>query len=787
MEAAAGRGGSLPVPSSSQRKEWRAVPEHCFRSNGSGGSEHGKLGQSDERTIYEVQEETGQLEVDFCSITIDGSGTNDDILQRRLHSISRQREELEQIEIDLRAQIVARSEIMEVQKNFDAQIKEHANAAAKLKEQLHEREQIICALEIKVEEKDRELRAVKIDNEAVWAKEDLLREQNKELANFRIERDSLEAERAQHMKQIHDLQECIQEKDHRYLELEEQHRVAQETILFKDEQLREAQAWMFAEVDRHHRQAIQQLQLELAEAKEQSGIQNDDSRFGHTGSKDSSSYLQNNGNQFANDGSSACTANGDGVSLLSSPSASTKSQQVPGVPGVPVVPSSILGMGAFIPSGPVIAPHPFVVHPQGAPQSVASASSHLSQNQMGPVPALSHQHWQSQQAVQDAHRPHSQPPSQVEQDLLKSDGQYSYEISSERQVVHSDILETLKSPRQGSESMACGSNEKGRALDGEGPQETTHKSSSFHAALVSDTPESSSEHKINVEKTVSSANGVEAQVVASEDTSGSGAVLNGGERSVNFISVSECNINAVLVQEAIHTESTSGKVPEPNLLDERALLACLVRAIPPESALFVIKGDFIHLREGAKEIISASTAVAKVAAAAASFAPYSSVLPSVAVTPVAQTHRQRKDSTAELKAGRSIPNPDPSGLVYPGDFSRAPSQISTGHGQRQNGVNLDIFLAFLSHESAASMDARKMSDKSPSRPPFPALSYLLRAQPRAAAALRCLLQPDDKIHKNPADSLTYPFVLVQRNTRVLKHGDQTVDVYSHASVLRGQR
>lgn len=104
--------------------------------------------------------------------------------------------------------------------------------------------------------------------------------------------------------------------------------------------------------------------------------------------------------------------------------------------------------------------------------------------------------------------------------------------------------------------------------------------------------------------------------------------------------------------------------------------------------LFVIQGDFVHLREGAKEIISASTAVAKVAAAAASFAPYSSVLPSVAVTPVAQTHRQRKDSTAELKAGRSIPSPDPSGLVYPGDFSRAPPQIPGGHGQRQNGVNL---------------------------------------------------------------------------------------------------
>lgn len=69
--------------------------------------------------------------MDFCSITIDGSLDND-LLQQRLHNVSRQREELQQIETELRAQMIARSEIMEIQNSFDARIKEHANAAAKL-------------------------------------------------------------------------------------------------------------------------------------------------------------------------------------------------------------------------------------------------------------------------------------------------------------------------------------------------------------------------------------------------------------------------------------------------------------------------------------------------------------------------------------------------------------------------------------------------------------------------------------------------------------------------------
>ncbi|TXG57455.1 hypothetical protein EZV62_018768 [Acer yangbiense] len=112
-----------------------------------------------------------------------------------------------------------------------------------------------------------------------------------------------------------------------------------------------------------------------------------------------------------------------------------------------------------------------------------------------------------------------------------------------------------------------------------------------------------------------------------------------------------------------------GKTLENALLDERSLLTCIVCTIPaggrilisstlpnrlgkmlaplhwhdykkqygkledfvashPE--LFVIEGDYIQLREGAQEMIAATAAYVKVAAAAATSSPYSSALPSVA-------------------------------------------------------------------------------------------------------------------------------------------------------------
>lgn len=78
-----------------------------------------------------VQHGRDSLDFDFCSIIIDG-GLDNDILQQRLHNLVEKREELQNMELELRVQISARSEIMRLQNTFDAQIKEHANANVKL-------------------------------------------------------------------------------------------------------------------------------------------------------------------------------------------------------------------------------------------------------------------------------------------------------------------------------------------------------------------------------------------------------------------------------------------------------------------------------------------------------------------------------------------------------------------------------------------------------------------------------------------------------------------------------
>lgn len=78
-----------------------------------------------------VQHGREPLDVDFRSLSVDGVLDND-TLQQRLHATAKQRGELQNMEIELRAQVIARSEIVRLQNAFDAQIKEQANATAKL-------------------------------------------------------------------------------------------------------------------------------------------------------------------------------------------------------------------------------------------------------------------------------------------------------------------------------------------------------------------------------------------------------------------------------------------------------------------------------------------------------------------------------------------------------------------------------------------------------------------------------------------------------------------------------
>ncbi|CAL5000087.1 unnamed protein product [Urochloa decumbens] len=714
------------------RKEWRAVPDAPLRSNGAeDGAEHGKLGQAEDRAIYE--EGAGGLD-GFCAITIDGSGgLSEDILQQRLQSVVRQREELQQVEIQLRAQAIAHPQIIEAQQSFQAAAKEHVATATKLKDQLHEREQYILELEMKLNDNERELNALKIDHQTVWANQDLLREQTKELATVRRERDNSEAERAQHLKQIHDLQEHLREKESQYIALEEQHRVAQDNILYKDEQLREAHAWVaqvremdalqsqslqvelrermeqfnqywissqqqFADMQRGFLHTIQQLQLELTEARERSGAQKDAPQVSREGSAESS-FVQSIANSVASNGSATADGNQQ-LKNNGSADASVKGNNASAVP----IPSSLLGISGYPPPAHITGLQSYMIH-QGIPQPLASPNSGVPQfgsfqSQSTVQPNL---HWANQQEVQNVSQPQDetnyQPSQSSDQTALQQGAINTDELSSKpSQTSHPDHLNAHGNQQQSPASS---------------PAESTHEPMKTSQAVESNV----AEHVVYDEQqkafkeqdsplNVISRTGIvehQEQKTESKDeraatdkqpesvprqqhkpsNSASTTQINSKKNTADF------NSNAVNQVDTVKLVvggfgSQLPRIPkEPALLDERSLLACIVRAVPagPEGGiristtlpnrlgkmlaplhwhdykkqygklddfvashqeLFVIEGDFIHLREGAQQIISATTAAAKIAAATASSAPYSSTLPSVAVTPVAQSTRQKR-------------------------------------------------------------------------------------------------------------------------------------------------
>jgi hypothetical protein len=72
--------------------------------------------------------------MEFCSIAIDGiNGLSNELLLQRLQEVTRQREDIQNLEVELRAQAIARTQIAEARDSFDAQLKEHAAGNAKLK------------------------------------------------------------------------------------------------------------------------------------------------------------------------------------------------------------------------------------------------------------------------------------------------------------------------------------------------------------------------------------------------------------------------------------------------------------------------------------------------------------------------------------------------------------------------------------------------------------------------------------------------------------------------------
>ncbi|CAO2838530.1 unnamed protein product [Amaranthus hypochondriacus] len=662
MEAATAAARGVSLSQSSSRKQWRAVSEHSVRNSATEDLERSKLGQSDERTIYEVHQGQEPIDVvDFCAVQMDGiMGMEEGILQQRIQSLARQREEMQQMEIELRAQMIVKSEILEMQNSFDARSKEQSNMVARLQEQLHERDQAMHELERKMEDKERELHAVRLDNEAAWAKEDLLREQNKELASFRRERDGIETERAHHRKQVHDLQEHIQDKERQLLELQEQHRVAQENLLYKDEQIREAQNWM-ARMQENVLQSTT-MQAELRERTEQY----------------SQLWL-------------GCQ------------------RQTNHAPTHPIA-ASILGM-PYLPPGQITAMHPYVLHQEGANHSVAAQvpQSHVGNFQSVSALASLHQ-WQNQQAVSEGAPMPSQSQfslSQTEENPSRSDPNYSYEFSVNGQSLHPDYLNTHIS--QGNDPK-CQMSSNGAAQTLESVEKSYYVgpdsqhslqqiSSQFQEALRLELNQNSEIKADESEVSNISNNELENQDAAT-DLPSSIAGPSPSDTSVNSIQFADGSVNdasdAVLSEAFVSNEPANslptGDISESALLDERALLACIVRTIPaggkirisstlpnrlgkmlaplhwhdykrkygkldefvnshPE--LFLIEGDYIQLREGAQGIIAATAAMAKVAAAAAASSPYTSFFPPVAVTPMAHAGRVKKLSSVEHRPMRN--------------------------------------------------------------------------------------------------------------------------------------
>lgn len=105
----------------------------------------------------------------------------------------------------------------------------------------------------------------------------------------------------------------------------------------------------------------------------------------------------------------------------------------------------------------------------------------------------------------------------------------------------------------------------------------------------------------------------------------------------------------------------------------------------------MIEGDCIQLREGAQEMIAAEAALAKVAAAAKASSPYTSFVPSMAVTPMAQPHRLKKVPSNESKTLQT----DKTALkeyavISPTTSTDEPPQFSAMPNQQPNGVGFGL-------------------------------------------------------------------------------------------------
>ncbi|KAF8379794.1 hypothetical protein HHK36_029243 [Tetracentron sinense] len=257
-------------------------------------------------------------------------------------------------------------------------------------------------------------------------------------------------------------------------------------------------------------------------------------------------------------------------------------------------------MSVYIPPGQVTTLHPFVMH-QGVPHSIPSASSNVPQSYVGHfqhIPAIpSHLHWQNQQAVSEGSHisNHNQyQPSQTDNDLLRSGAHYDDKLSVNGQAFPADYLDAHISRGQEPGSVITTSTEEAQVLESndkryliaQQPQQNLQEiSSQFHEALRLDPPEQISETKEQDDNTVTLTNHSQEDQGLTTEQPNSVANTSSSDtptRLVNFsetTDISEASFSAA--RESILL--TLGKIPEPTLVDERSLLACIVRATPAGS------------------------------------------------------------------------------------------------------------------------------------------------------------------------------------------------------------
>ncbi|CAI9266189.1 unnamed protein product [Lactuca saligna] len=357
-------------------------------------------------------------------------------------------------------------------------------------------------------------------------------------------------------------------------------------------------------MERIHLHTLQQLEIELSEARERNGTISNGPRTTHV--KDVSPFVHNNGSSPSGD--SRGVQNGD---------AEVVSSQNENVPAVQVAPQSMHGMPAFFSPGQLAPLHPYILH---HPQNV---NSHLVQSHVGQFHSVPT--WQNQQAISESLQIpiHEQYSSQNDQNSLSVNEQSQQSL----QQISSQFHESLRlndSDNDNIHQVKNASFLSNHGTEGQSPPTEQLGSANIASEVI---------QSIN--------NVTSAPTAASETKKGlfdEETLLACVVRTIPPAPGGRIQISSTLL-------SRLTKMLAPlRWSDYENRHGKLVAFLGSHPELFVIEGDYIQVREGAQEIIAAMVAHAKVRAAAVADSATSSnlsLLSSVAVTPMARTRLKK--------------------------------------------------------------------------------------------------------------------------------------------------